>query len=392
MAGDRKKVGLIFSYDERWIAGAYYIFNLVHALKTLPEEERPHLIICTNAVADYQKLLAETQYPFTSLWLMRRRDFFSKTRAFLNYRLKPLFGKDIIDVRPTQKIMPVVFPLTYTPPYYFEKIVNRIFWIPDFQEHFFPDFFSREELSKRKAYQQKLAQNNRTVVFSSHVAHHHYTQLYPDNISNNKVIQFAVTHTTVENDIKAVRSKYAIDREYFLCSNQFWMHKNHMSVLKALHLLKSKSRKIKVVFTGAAADLRNPEFYQSILAFAQDNDLNENALFLGLIPRAEQLCLLKNALAVIQPSLFEGWSTIVEDAKSMNQFIVASHIEVHQEQLADYPNYAFFNPEDPASLATQLERVAQGPVNRTAYNYQERIKQFGKNFIGIMEIKKEKTA
>ena len=30
----RKKIALRFSYNEGWIAGAYYIMNLVHALKT----------------------------------------------------------------------------------------------------------------------------------------------------------------------------------------------------------------------------------------------------------------------------------------------------------------------------------------------------------------------
>ncbi len=39
--------------------------------------------------------------------------------------------------------------------------------------------------------------------------------------------------------------------------------------------------------------------------------------FLGFIDRGEQLQLMKNSIAIVQPSLFEGWSTVVEDTKAM---------------------------------------------------------------------------
>jgi hypothetical protein len=34
----RIKLGLVFKYDESWVAGSYYILNLLQALKTLPTE------------------------------------------------------------------------------------------------------------------------------------------------------------------------------------------------------------------------------------------------------------------------------------------------------------------------------------------------------------------
>ena len=33
----------------------------------------------------------------------------------------------------------------------------------------------------------------------------------------------------------------------------------------------------------------------------------------------DQLRLMKESLGVIQPSLFEGWSTVIEDAKALNK-------------------------------------------------------------------------
>ncbi|MEZ4901449.1 MAG: hypothetical protein R2822_06650 [Spirosomataceae bacterium] len=58
-----------------------------------------------------------------------------------------------------------------------------------------------------------------------------------------------------------------------------------------------------------------------------------------MIPRAHQLGLMKHALAVIQPSKFEGWSTVVEDAKSLQKQILLSRIPVHVEQMGDRAYY-----------------------------------------------------
>lgn len=42
--------------------------------------------------------------------------------------------------------------------------------------------------------------------------------------------------------------------------------------------------------------------------------------------------LMKHAIAIINPSLFEGGSTTVEEAKSLLKVIILSGIPVHREQ------------------------------------------------------------
>jgi glycosyltransferase involved in cell wall biosynthesis len=104
--------------------------------------------------------------------------------------------------------------------------------------------------------------------------------------------------------------------------------------------------------------------------------LEKEIIFLGFIDRTDQLVLMKNALAVIQPSLFEGWSTVVEDAKALNQTIIASDIAVHQEQLEDKGYY--FSPHDYPELALQIVAVLDHPEHKLKYeaDYTENIKRF----------------
>ena len=62
----RIRIGLIFSYDEDWIAGAYYILNIIHALKTVDKEEQPHIVILSEKKDNYDLVISETNYPHLS--------------------------------------------------------------------------------------------------------------------------------------------------------------------------------------------------------------------------------------------------------------------------------------------------------------------------------------
>jgi glycosyltransferase involved in cell wall biosynthesis len=74
---------------------------------------------------------------------------------------------------------------------------------------------------------------------------------------------------------------------------------------------------------------------------------------------------MKNSLAVINPSMFEGWSTTVEEAKLFGKTVVLSDIAVHREQSP--VNGIYFDPADPVALAQQLKRVWDAGVQDFQY-------------------------
>ena len=191
------------------------------------------------------------------------------------------------------------------------------------------------------------------------------------------MLQFAVIHPDlIDGDIKIVKEKYGITGDYFFSPNQFWQHKNHISIIEAIKILKDKGVSVKVIFTGKEYDYRNPEYTTNLKQKVIDYQLESEILFLGFIDRIDQLILMKNAQAVIQPSLFEGWSTVVEDAKALNQTLIVSNIAVHHEQLGD--RGYFFSPNDYKDLALKIVEVIENPANKISYdfNYIENIKQF----------------
>ena len=104
-----------------------------------------------------------------------------------------------------------------------------------------------------------------------------------------------------------------------------------------------------VLSTGNANDYRQPDLIKSLSAYVEQNNLGENFRMLGLVPRSDVIALMRYSISLINPSFFEGWSTTVEEAKSMGKRIILSDIEVHREQ----------NPSGGYSLIQKIRRNLQ---------------------------------
>ncbi len=383
---ERQKIGLIFSYDEGWIAGSYYILNLIYALDTLPDNEKPKLIVYSSGEKEFDRVKA-TNYPYFEFKIFRlgyySYDYTFVERLVNKISLK-LSKKLVFDNRPKSKDLSVCFPNPNV--YFFEKLTHtqKVQWIPDFQEHYLPEFFTKEEIQSRKEYQEEQIDKNSIIIFSSQDAQKSFYQIYPEAHNKTFVLNFAVTHPNYQSlNLESLLEKYKLPRLYFFAPNQFWAHKNQKVVLKAVKSLKDKGTECVVAFSGKMHDYRNPAYTQTLLDYVEEQCLEDNIKFLGFIDRAEQLKLMSESLAIIQPSLFEGWSTVVEDSKAMNQYLILSHLNVHQEQIQE--NVTFFDPRDAEDLALQMEKLWQEPIKPPAKEYSKNIQKVGKTFMEITE-------
>lgn len=368
--------GLIYNYDENWIGGAYYIQNLVHAFKTLPDNLRPKLSVYSGNSENIEQLKAQTGYAN----IVTASEYsYSKFDNLVNRVTQKFLKRRII--RKEFKDQHIVFPVFEPGEANKSKM---LFWIPDFQEHYLPEFFSAEEITRRISHQNTIAGlSGAKLLLSSHAALQDYQSFFPEAKTRNFVVPFAVTHPDYSDmDIQLLKHKYKVKGDYFISPNQFWAHKNHRVIIDAVSYLKTQGHDLKVLFTGKPHDWRNPEYYTHLLAYVETKKLNDNISFLGFIDRREQLSLMKHSLAVIQPSRFEGWSTVIEDAKAMNQFIIASDIDVHKEQLE--VNGSFFSPDDPVQLAETMLSTSRKRPQIVRFDYKENVKKFALDFLEVI--------
>ncbi len=388
------RIGLVFSYNERWIAGSYYILNLIEALKTLPQDVQPHLCIYSGSKEEFE-IVRKTLYPahllsFHLISTQYASQFYPFWQRIINKISLKINKKLVFDNRPKANDVKVCFPNANG--YYFEKLDKNqcIYWIPDFQEKYLPQFFKEEELKFRDESHKNLAyEGQKNIVFSSQDAKNDFEKFYPNHNTKKFILNFAVTHPDY-NDIsfEKIQEKHKLPTNYFFSPNQFWGHKNQICILKAIKILKEKGIYYTVAFSGKMHDYRNPEYAEMLLNYVKDNNLEENILFLGFLDRAEQLKIMQQAQAVIQPSLFEGWSTVVEDAKAMSQFVILSDLRVHQEQMQTHKeNVLFFDPNSAESLAEKILIFDKHSlfIGKKAIDYTQNIQKFAQDFVEIVK-------
>jgi glycosyltransferase involved in cell wall biosynthesis len=248
----------------------------------------------------------------------------------------------------------VLLPLFDVPPW--DTGLKVIGWIPDFQHVHLPEYFTEADRARRDKSMRRLSERATLLMLSSRAAEAHFTAFAPAQAHKARVVSFPslFAFEPPAGDALAARDKFNVPEKFALVANQFWAHKNHALVIAALGLLKKKGLHIPLVMTGLLSDYRDPSnqnlsrLLQSIAAAG----LSGQVTILGQVPYADLVDLMRAAALVIQPSRFEGWSTIVQDAIALGRPLLCSDIAVHLEQA---PNaLGFFPCDDAASLAALL--------------------------------------
>ena len=377
----RCRIGIIFNFTKGWLGGFYYYQSIIKSLNFLEDAEKPVIVIFYNR--DYSEYLDELAYPYLELvpWIF--------TGIYKGYRLSFLKRKNVfVDDMIRAYELSGIYPVNDNPvaaKWAIPAGTKAAAWFPDLQHKFFPQFFDRKRLWLRELRLKLTLKNATDLVVSSHDTVGHFKEFYkiPAGLKIH-VLQFVSILDAYElGDIEKVKLLYKIPAAYFIVSNAFLKHKNHMVVLKALKILKDNNRSAHIVFTGRMEVYADSVHINLLKDFITANNLQQHVSLLGIIPREDQLCLMKHSKAVLQPSLFEGWNTTIEDAKFLQMPVIASGIAVHKEQLAEKGFY--FNPADEKELAQLLGDFSVDTNHQMYGDYKLRVQAFGRNFLKIFQ-------
>jgi glycosyltransferase involved in cell wall biosynthesis len=351
------KIGLIMQGGRDWIGGSYYIKNIMFALSSLPEEVRETFEICLLYQGKKPSRESEDRVNSNDIIYSLETDLLPFT--FTN-RLKSRFMRTFWNIQNPR--IPMLFEninLDFIYPYLVPTEEKRLSyngcpWIPDFQHKYQPELFQDSEINARDNLFSQIANSSSRVVLSSETAAKDFQEFFPRSKCNPEILQFRTSlaaNCYTRNTIEFLQ-KYHLPERFFLISNQFWQHKNHMMVFEALKILQSSSIYPVVVCTGHVYDYRKPDYIDIILQAISTYGLANQVYLLGLIPRIDQLQLMRHSLAIVQPSLFEGWSTVIEDARCLGKKMILSDFPVHLEQ--NPPEGVFFERNSPQQLANLI--------------------------------------
>ncbi len=384
------RVAFLFTFSKEYKGGINYLKNLFYATKLNNYHDLEYyMFVSPDLDQEYIDLFA----PFATIVktdiLKKGTSKWFVNKVFSKLLKKPLllfslFAKYRIDI------------LSHSWFIQKNKSIKLLNWIPDFQNLHYPNLWSDKEIELLNKFNDDLIKYSDAILLSSYDALNDLKQIAPDGVEKAKVLQFVSQPGELDEDAVLentviIKDKYGIGDRYFYLPNQFWAHKNHITVFKAIGILTKKGLNLTLVTTGVMNDARgNNDNIIKLKKFVTDNKLDKNILLLGVIPYAEVLTLMHNSLAVINPSLFEGWSSTVEEAKSMGKTIILSDIAVHQEQRPQ--NALYFGAQDEEQLALILENIWTNGTGNTTPSKEylvndllSRTAQFGNNYYRILK-------
>lgn len=328
-----------------WIGGLNYFRNLLEALLSLPERRIEPVVVGNVATlpAPFDRCNS-VPYPslrrFSPAWVRDRVGM-----RFLDNGGR--FAEELLRCN--------VRLLSHSQWLGRRSPVPAMCWIPDFQQRHLPHLFSEEEIKIRNASQDAAARLGQAVVLSSEDARRDFVRHHSTYAGKARVLHFVAHAPTLESlpSAEKILAHHGINEPFFHIPNQLWVHKNHKLIARALSILADRRGCAPlVVSTGQTDDYRNPEHFLRLVDVLCQTGLTDRFRFLGLLPYAEMAVLMRQSVALVNPSLFEGWSTTVEEAKSLGKRLLLSDIPVHREQAPVRGTY--FDPADPEALADQM--------------------------------------
>lgn len=341
---DMIRVGFIMAVsDKGWLGGTSYYRNLFSAIKDLPERKIDPVLIASGSSFD----LLKDQFPGMSivhLPLLDAPALVGQARRVM----RVVSGRDLLMEHALRS--KGIGILSHSGHVGKRSPIYSISWIPDFQELAFPEFFSPRELAARRRNVVTTCRRASTLLLSSESALSDLRKIGMGDVAT-AVLPFVAGVPSPGELLPrdTLEAEYGVGDKYFHLPNQFWIHKNHAIVLEALAVLRRRGKPVRVIATGNTVDPRQPDHFKSLMETARTLGVDDLFKPLGVVPYIDMMSLMRHAVAVINPSKFEGWSTTVEEAKSMGKAILLSDIPVHREQAPD--RAGFFGTDDASGLA-----------------------------------------
>lgn len=379
----RKRVAIAYNFNDRdWLGGKNYFASLFGAIAAIQPQDLEFVLVAGKKT--------ETALPDEFPWL-------EVVRTEWMDRLHPLWLLRQISLRSsgTDRLFERflarhnIAVLSHSGPLRRGAHIKSLPWLFDFQFMHLPQYWAPKHIRWAVKRYTAACRHGDGLILSSHDAARDLQQFAPWCSLPRHVLQFVSNPVNFSQIApkEALMRRYDLPDTYFYLPNQFWTNKNHRLVLDALSILKAQGQKVTVVCTGKPFDGRKPEYFDELMRHRDQQGLADVFRVLGVVPYPDLQSLMTHACAVINPSRFEGWSTTVEEAKTLHRRLLLSDIGVHREQS---PNNAhFFGVDDAPGMAQLLMActVEEPPIlseEEVHIDYSQRLEKFGQNFLDII--------
>jgi len=251
-------------------------------------------------------------------------------------------------------------------PLCFETQLPFVVAIHDLQHRLqpeFPEVSAGGEWERREYLFRNAARRALLVLTDSEVGREDILNIYGEyGVTPNrvKVLPFLPAHylapATMEIGPAEVRAAYQLPERYLFYPAQFWPHKNHARIVRALKLVKDEYQsELHVVFCGSRTEPIREQTFREVMTLAHELHIERQVHYLGYVPDAEMAGLYMAAVALVMPTFFGPTNIPVLEAWALNCPVVTSDIRGIREQAGDAA--ILVNPRRVEAIADAIHRL-----------------------------------
>jgi glycosyltransferase involved in cell wall biosynthesis len=335
----KKKIAfVILDYElAQWSGGVSYYKNLINFASKI---NNFNFTIFTNSKKFIKENIIKKDKRnviIKEIFFLKKNNFFNALRKSIifffrnDYFLYFLLKSEKIRILSHRKL-------------FINHSIKSIGWIPDLQHKVYKRFFTKKFYLQREKYVINELANTDKIFVSSLQIRKEFKKYYG---IYNKIVPLRVLS----------KEKYSVKspiKKYILFPAQFWEHKNHEFLLEIAKIIKKKKINIKIYFCGKVDNYKNQNHFKLINDKIYKLKLDKIIKNFGEVSIKQLNKLQKECLAFVNPSFYEGWSTINEEARSNLKYIFLSDISGHREQ----NNYGsiYFNLNSPKDFVKKLQK------------------------------------
>lgn len=164
-----------------------------------------------------------------------------------------------------------------------------------------------------------------------------------------------------EEERKIIRGKYQLPERFLFYPANFWRHKNHELIIKALYYIKTRHGLIvPAVFVGSKQVAYG--VFESVLELVKRYRIEDQVFFLGYVPNEDMGCLYQLAEALVMPTYFGPTNIPYLEAFSLGCPVIGSDIRGIREQVGS--GGLLVNPDSHEDLAAAILKIWNDAVLR----------------------------
>lgn len=325
--------------------------HLIFSIASVANEHQIEIFILVKAT-EYR------QYKGIKRWLSKLKEIRTLKNVFKEFKCAKIVA--YTQDTPVQVIekykLKAVFPYMRL-----ENLgVTTIAYLYDCQHRYLPEFFNERERTARDDYFQQMVNQHKKIIVNAQTVKDDLINFYQAEQAHIFVLPYTPKiDLHFYNDFSKRIKKYNLPKRYFMMSNQFWVHKDHPTAFRAFAEYLKSDPEMEFIFTGSMNDYRRPEYITELQQIIKELKIEKNIRFLGLIPKEEQLQIMKGATAVVQTTLFEGGpgGGSVWDAVSLGIPVILSDIKTNKA--VEYKRVHFFHAKNAQDLCKKMQEVVK---------------------------------